>query len=304
VALPQANPPATQEYDPERITGRQPLFSQLLRQWHLASLDAPTVAVVWAFAFAQIARVHLEPWIALLLFSGTWSVYVGDRLLDAYRASRSGQFGGLRERHFFHWNHRLIFIPLATVSASIGAALILHLMPVVVRERNSALAAAAVLYFSGVHSPARIPWLRRGGLKEMLVGVLFTAGCAAPALSRMHLGRIDTSLIWAMATCIVYFAALAWCNCRAIDSWESARIESHVFLHSAFLTVAGVTLTLTLAWNHAGASALIAAGTASSLLLLLLNRIRFRISALTLRTLADVVLLTPAALLLFGALSA
>jgi hypothetical protein len=302
VALPLANSPGTQEFDLQQITGRRSFVAQVISLWHLASLDAPTVATVWAFAFAHTAQVYLQPWIALLLFCGTWSVYVGDRLLDACRAMRSGQLAALRERHFFHWNHRRSLIPLATISGAMAVGLIVHLMPVVVRERNSVLAAAAVLYFSGVHSPSRIPgWLRRSGLKEMLVGVLFTAGCAAPTLSQMHLNGIDMSRFWPVAICIAYFAALAWCNCRAIDSWESTRIEGDVLLHSALLTIAGVTLAIAFAFNHTDASVLMAAATTSSLLLLLLDRIRFRISGFMLRALADVVLLTPAAVQLFRA---
>ncbi|MEI4861391.1 hypothetical protein Q8G41_27770, partial [Klebsiella pneumoniae] len=50
---------------------------RILTLWHLASLDAPTVAVVWALSFAWAAGVHLTPWTPLLLASGTWSVYVG-----------------------------------------------------------------------------------------------------------------------------------------------------------------------------------------------------------------------------------
>ncbi len=62
-----------------------------LHLWHLASLDAPTVAVVWTLAFAWAAGVHLDRWVLVLLASGTWTVYVGDRLLDAHRAIRVGQ---------------------------------------------------------------------------------------------------------------------------------------------------------------------------------------------------------------------
>jgi len=51
-----------------------------LRLWHLASLDAPTVAVVWTLGFAWAASVRLPPWIPVLLALATWAVYVADRL--------------------------------------------------------------------------------------------------------------------------------------------------------------------------------------------------------------------------------
>lgn len=303
--LPLANPPILREYSQLRAAGRLARAPRLLRLWHLASFDAPTVALVWAFAFAQIADLHLQPWIALLLFSGTWSVYVGDRLLDAYRARRSGQLDALRERHFFHWRHRHSLMPLATCSAAVAAALIVRLMPVVIRERNSVLAAAALMYFSGVHSAPRLPaWLRRSGWKELLVGVLFTAGCAAPTISQMHFSAARMRNLWPLLLCFACFAALAWCNCRAIDNWESADTGTGILLHAGLLTIAGAAITVALAWTHNHASALLAAFTASSFLLLLLDRMRNRISPLVLRALADVVLLTPAVLLALGSRAA
>ena len=61
-------------------------------------------------------------------------------------------------------------------------------MPSIARERNSALAVAAGLktYFTGVHFPRKIPRLSLSPLlkKEPLVGLLFTAACALPALTR------------------------------------------------------------------------------------------------------------------------
>ena len=298
MALPLANP-VKRDYDLP-VTSRPMPAPQVLRLWHLASFDAPTVAVVWAYAFAAVAGVHLQPWIALLLFSGTWSVYVGDRLLDAHRAIRSGQFSTLRERHFFHWRHRHSLIPLASCSAAVAAALIVHLMPVVIRERNSALAAAALMYFSGVHSPSRLPvWLRKTGAKEMLVGVLFTAGCVAPALSQMHLAGMRFRVGWPLLVCFTYFAGLAWSNCRVIDSWESGDAGYGVFLHAGLLTLAGAALTVALAWSHTEAGTFVFTATLSSFLLLLLDRMRSRFSPLMLRILADAVLLTPAVLLAF-----
>ena len=267
--------------------------------WHLASLDAPTVAIVWAYAFAQAAGVRLQGWVAVLLFAGTWSVYVGDRLLDAHGAMRSGELGSLRERHFFHWRYRRILIPLAACSAMLAVALVFRLMPRVMRERNSVLAAAAVVYFSGVHSPSRLPgWLRKSASKELLVGVLFTAGCATPTLSHLPAAQIWGA--WPLLACLAYFAMLAWCNCTAIDRWESTHARSGVQLQAGLLAVAGVAIAIALAADDGRLCALTVTATASSALLLLLDRIRLRISPPLLRVLADAVLLTPAVLLLFG----
>lgn len=65
-------------------TRNEPLQVPLLfRLWHLSSLDAPTVAIVWSLAFAWTANVRLPWWVLVLLPLGVWTVYVADRLLDA-----------------------------------------------------------------------------------------------------------------------------------------------------------------------------------------------------------------------------
>lgn len=267
-----------------------------LHLWHLASLDAPTVAVVWTLALAWTAGVHLDGWVPLLIACGTWTVYAGDRLLDAHRAMRSGNLGALRERHYFHWRHRRVLIPIACATASITAVLVTQCMPVAVRSRDSVLAAAALMYFSGVHTAARLPdWLRRLASKESLVGLLFTAGCAAPALSRLH------SAHGPFLVCLALFAALAWANCAAIESWESTNNQTLVFRRTFVLGIAGIAASGVLAFTDMRASALASTAAASALLLALLDRKRARVSPLTLRALADLVLLTPLVLILMGA---
>jgi hypothetical protein len=60
-------------------------------------------------------------------------------------------------------------------------------MPPAIRERNSVLAIAALAYFSGVHLPrARSKTLALLPSKELIVGTLFTAGCAVPVFARMQ----------------------------------------------------------------------------------------------------------------------
>ena len=265
----------------------------MLRYWHLASLDAPTVAVTWALAFAWAARVHLEPWVLLLLACGTWTVYVLDRLLDAYRGASEPIC--LRERHFFHWRHRRLFIPLALCTAGATCTLIVRLMPAVARERNSFLAAAALVYFSGVHSAAKPPkWLRDLVTKELLVGVIFIAGCAAPTLTRTN------ALEWPMVASFVFFAALAWLNCSAIEHWESGIIRTGLSFSAAFLSLLGLASSIACTIAHPRAAALLCTGSVSTILLALLDRFGPRTTLLAQRALADLVLLTPIALFVFG----
>lgn len=293
-----------------------------LRLWHLASLDAPTVAVVWTLAFAWVANVRLPLWAPLLLGLVTWVFYVGDRLLDARAGNTSGKTARLRERHRFHWRHRRRLTILAVTAACAAASLALINVPpgALLRDRIAVIlsgrsesknlrladltvAAAALVYFAGVHTGrGRVGWppiaaARRWLNKEMLVGILFTTGCALPAWNR-------TAEPWPMLAPLVFFAVLAWLNCHAIEQWENSCEAPGPPAHeTAILPIAallGVTGFLLAAWLSAGQprmAALIACGAASALLLGLLDRLRPHLTPLTLRALADLVLLAPLALL-------
>jgi hypothetical protein len=360
-----------------------------LRFWHLASLDAPTVAVVWSLAFAWAAKVRLPVWIPLLLALAAWTAYVADRLLDVRAALRTGNLHNLRQRHWFHHRHRRLLGPLAMAAACAAACIVVSVMPVAACERNSVLAVAALAYFTNVHSSRR---LRGAGLsnaslpslvplfkKELFVGLLFTAACALPAFSRA-LTRTSAP-IWPLAGTAGFFATLAWLNCHAIERWEtepyqrteevsfsaakqaaekgihsvqtqekraagakahvdfgalSARLKScpvtkpsgvaaetsfpaackATVLYARFtrglkpttpsgssataacvLAVSGLLLAYLMPNPQPRSAALVLAGTLSSLMLALIDRLRDRLTPLALRVSADVVLLAPLALL-------
>jgi hypothetical protein len=273
-----------------------------LRLWHLTSLDAPTVAVVWSLAFASAAKVSLPVWIPLFLALAAWSAYIADRLLDARTALRTGNLKSLRQRHWFHHRHRRVLGPLAISAACAAACVVVSVMPVAARERNSVLAVAALAYFTRVHSSRQVPGVGLSSLvpffkKEMLVGLLFTSACALPALSR---ALAQTSApIWPLLPAAVFFAMLAWLNCHAIERWETDDQAQHssVFHLACLLALAGLLLASLTPNPQSHRAALVIAGAASALLLALLDRLRDRLTPLALRVSADLVLLTPLALL-------
>ena len=264
-----------------------------VRLWHLTSLDAPTVAVVWALAFARVVHVSLPLWVPCLLALGAWTVYIGDRLLDA-RARKAP----LRERHRFHWKHRRVFIVLAVSAIVVAIALIAfavlhHQMPMVARERNSVLVAAALTYFASVHGPRRI--FNQFALpKELLVGILFTLACAAPAWARSPGHRLAVLLP------VLVFVLLAWLNCYAIESWESALLSrTRILPLATLLGIATVCCAaICFVWIDSSIALLLATAGLSALLLAALDRVRSRLTPVTLRAFADVALLTPIAVLL------
>jgi hypothetical protein len=267
---------------------------EILRFWHLSSLDAPSVAFTWSLAFAWAARVRLPWWIPVLLPLTVWAVYVVDRLLDARAGLHASQLHHLRERHLFHWRNRRILTPLAIASALAAAWIIIALMPRTLREHDSLLAAASLLYFTRVHSKHRIlPLLS----KEFLVGVLFTLGCVLPAWSRAAF--LHPPQIWPLLMTAILFMFLAWLNCHAIDRWESPDEPSTgLSIVTLGLSLAGASslCSALMAASNPRCAILIACGAVAAILLALLDRHRLRFSPVSLRAAADFALLTPALL--------
>jgi hypothetical protein len=312
--------------------------------WHLASLDAATVAVVWSLAFAWAGGIHLSSRVVVVLALATWCAYVSDRLLDArVLGARAGvelstlpelRRPELHERHYFHWRNRRMFVPVAAVAACVAAIMALGFLPVVDRERGSVLAAAALAYFSGIHAAPRLERWRhlvsRFVTKEMLVAVLFTTGCILPAWSSfrasprasgfhasIHSLWATDSRLWQFWIPGIYFAALAWFNCSSIARWEAEKntvadesrarrigivgpfsaLTTNLFA-AELLAFAGFLLACLASRSDLRASALLAAGTTSALLLAMLDCMRMRMTPLALRAAADFVLLTPVLLYL------
>jgi len=256
---------------------------RLLHLWHLTSFDAPTVAVVWTLAFAKAARIPLPLWIPLVLALLCWAIYLADRLLDARSAATQ-----LQPRHHFHWRHRRLFLPLAMAAVLVALALVLADMPATALSRNLLLALAALLYFAGVHTPTHLAPARLAP-KELLVAIIFTLACVIPVWAR---AASPIPLLPAIAA----FILLAWLNCHAIETWDSHRRSSRApsLALAAACALAAIQFPL-----QPRTAALLASAALSALLLALLDHRSSRLTPLTLRAAADLVLLTPLALLAF-----
>jgi hypothetical protein len=279
--------------------------------WHLLSLDAPTVAVVWCSFFAAVFGVSLPTTALITLALGTWCVYVADRLLDGWR---SFDMADLRDRHWFYLRHRRPFA-IAWIAAAIPLAyLILFRVPAAVRIDDIVLCLIGIGYFLLIHHRSK----GHRFSKELFVGFLFSIATAVPTWTRLQQGR---GLLMAA---ICTFGAACWLNCVAIQTWEDteARREgaqvqfaaprAHELRHeqsgqprpaltdflgdhlTAFAVAIGmlalglVALTAAkLVWP------LFVAVASSSLVFLVLIRRAGRLSALSLRVLADGALLTP-----------
>ncbi|HET9101234.1 MAG TPA: hypothetical protein VFN62_12635 [Acidobacteriaceae bacterium] len=279
--------------------------------WHLLSLDAPTVAVVWCWFFAASFGVYLPATALVTLALGTWCVYVADRLLDGWR---SVDMTDLRDRHWFYLRHRKPFV-MAWVAAALPLAyLILFRVPPAVRTDDIVLCLIGIGYFLLIHHRSQEDRFS----KELFVGFLFSIATAVPTWTRLQEGR--TLLLAAMFT----FATACWLNCVAIQTWEDAearreteqndfpagrtralRVQQNAISRPALTNFLGDhlpafamgigALALSLACLPAARLVwpLFIAVAASSLVFLALMHHNVRLSALSLRVLADGALLTP-----------
>lgn len=273
--------------------------------WHFFSLDAPTVAVLWAWTLARAVGAEIVASTLAVLGIGTWLLYVADRLLDGRPGlARPGVTRpDLRERHHFHARHRRSFLIAAILAVIPLVWLIFARMPAAARREDAWIFAVAMTYFAIVH----LPFLRIRFPRELVVAAVFACACTIPAWSIAGYAHNDLAVLGTL------FAALCWLNCTAIHAWEcqnehpgQSRRPLVTILALVIAVASGAVLLATL--RNFGELLVAAALFASAMLFFALDR-DFRrslkraqpeaiSSALTMRVLADAILLTPFLLLI------
>jgi hypothetical protein len=257
----------------------------VLRYWHLLSLDAPTVAALWCWAFGRAARLRLAPWLPAALALGTWLFYVADRLLDA----RISSTVALQERHRFHDRHRRWFLGVA-VPVSLVLVLLVFRMPRSLIAAYCVLGALSLLYLGLVHLPARVSGKSlRYFPKEFLVALLFAAASALPAWDEARRRAMGMPRQHPLLLLCPLFAALCWLNCVAIEDWEHHRAGRRI-QRLATLTIAASCAALFELMNRPACCVALAAILSGALFLLLDHS---RLKAGGRRIAADLALLTP-----------
>ncbi len=258
--------------------------------WHLLSLDAPTIAIVWCWMFAWAAGVHLPDALPVALAAAAWVLYAADRLLDSTHAQR---WSALRERHWFHARHRKALRPPMIAAGIFALGVTAWITPPRIVLAWALLGLAAGAYFATVHlgalfqrRPLPMP------LKELFVGAIFATAVVIPAFTLTR-SRVPMLGAW------ICFAALCSANCLVIELAEIQQKEGRQnsrMVHAALAILASACMTLALCVHaeHAEAvQALLACIGTSALLLLLLSTRRAAMAALTFRIAADACLLTP-----------
>jgi len=263
-----------------------------LALWHLLSLDAPTVAVLWTWFIASANHLQLPLTSTLSMALAVWMLYAADRLMDTRMINASQQ--DLEARHLFHHRHRTAFLGGILLASIALAALLPHLEPQAI-HLYLFLGALLSGYFILIHatkSAHRLP-------KEIAVGLFFAAATYIPTVAR----RTDLRL--ALLPSAILFATLCSLNCLFIYAWEhpSTPHRTHAITHFALknlriLTILLILASLALLLFDLQSPRPIALATAlAAALLILLNARRNKTTPITLRAAADLALTTPLLLL-------
>lgn len=225
--------------------------------------------------------------------AAVWTLYAADRLLDA----RNAEEDALEARHHFHHQHRKAFLTGIVLTSFLLAAL-LPRIPIAAIHLYLILGGLVFGYFVVIHatrSADRLP-------KEVAVGVCFAAAVFIPTVSR------DPHLRVPLFPSALLFAALCSLNCLFIYAWEHPllnRPSPHTITRFAVIrlpligTAICVISALMAITGERSLWAIYVSISLAAGALLLLHRRRSSHSTLTLRTAADLALLTPAVLLPF-----
>jgi hypothetical protein len=254
------------------------------------------VAALWTWFIASANHLHLPAISIVSMFLAVWMLYAADRLLDARYIGASAS-ANLEARHYFHHRHRRAFLTGILVASIALAILLPHLEPQAI-HLYLILGGLLFGYFILIHATSsahRLP-------KEIAVGIFFAAATFIPTVSRRPDLRIS---LFPLA---VLFATACSLNCLFIYTWEhSSHTPSGPPVHPAtqlalhklplltttllFLSTAFSVLDRKALWS------IPCAITASTIFLLLLHHRRHHTARLTLRSLADLALITPLLLL-------
>jgi hypothetical protein len=279
----------------QHTSSRKPLLLSPLALWHLLSLDAPTVAVLWTWFIARANHIHLPIAATLAMGIAVWMLYAADRLLDA----QSAQQDTLEARHLFHHRHRTAFLTGILV-ASAALAFLLPRLDTQSIHLYLILGGLVFGYFILIHvthSAAAHQKVAHRLPKEIAVGIFFAAAIFIPTVARQPHLRL------ALLPPALLFATLCSLNCLFIYAWEHTRAYTEHTAHTTTrlalrhlpfiaicITLASIALALTdssIPWPIPIAT------TIAAMLLLTLHQRNHHIQPTILRAAADMVLLTP-----------
>jgi hypothetical protein len=266
---------------------------------NLLCLDAPIVAVAWQWIFARTFGANLGLALRALLFLTAWLIYLGDRFADTIRLPAGMP---ISLRHRFCREHMIGWWVAIVITFVIDVALALSTLDLQMLLLGGTLAVICAFYLFLNHSLGG-KW-RPLPMKEKAIGVLFAAGTTLGVIAELP------GLTIAFGVAVLLFAILCTYNCLSIAAWEreldaaqgKASFMTSWPVAARALQIIGYALTLGaigfgIFWHFAW-PLWICIGV-SALLLVRLN-LSDDLARDNRTALADLVLLTPLAALLFS----
>lgn len=265
---------------------------------NIVCLDAPLVAISWQWIFARSFHIDLGPSARGALFLTAWLIYLIDRLADSHSLRASSEKS---VRQNFCLRHTRVWIGLIPLVAVLDAAIIFTQFDRHLIFWGAFLSGAALIYL-GLNYVLNRLW-ELIPVKEMIIGLLFALGTLlvfVPGFS-----SATSTLVLAA----FLFAALCALNCMSIAAWERDLDRNQgkhsiatrwpsvgVCVRGFCILLAAGSLVLGAADHDLFPLAMCLA--TSGLFLALLHSMSIQRDERT--ALADLVLLTPVALLVIG----
>lgn len=194
---------------------------------NLLSLDAPMVAVGWAWLFSKAWGVVSLPWeLWVTLGVAVWIVYVLDRLGDVGRKVDGVR---LEKRHWFHERHRKVFLGLVGLGVVWCGYAILVSLGMVVLWYGAFVMMGVFGYFVAMRR-ARGPGEMRL-VKNTIASLTFAYGTAAgvhayaPVFQFGHM-VFSVEVILFAALCLVNMTAIDFFHLKGEDDEDAAAVLS------------------------------------------------------------------------------
>lgn len=257
---------------------------------HLVCLDAPFVAIIWAFLFARHFDLPSACGAGSALFLTAWLIYLADRFGDSVALADLGSTS-LRQR--FCIRRRPLWLAWIGIIATADLLVIGTQV-----EARTLLAGGGVGLFALAYLTVnqwRPSCWRIVPLKEISIGFLFAAGTMVPLVAGLTSEMLPTWLL---------FAFLCSLNCVSIAVWERGLdvAQGRISVATAFpqvgpyLQVALVLLTVASGVLFFAANTgrgVLVGISVSAALLAGVHFFRDKVQADLRTALADLVLLTP-----------
>jgi hypothetical protein len=205
---------------------------------NLLSLDAPLVALAWAWMFSNAWGVVSVPWqLWATLGVSVWIIYALDRIVDA---RREGNLKLLDARHHFHRRYSQVFFRVITIGIFFCLYSVMLNLAQTVLQYGFFVILCAVVYFVIAFNQSNS---EQSGLgKNLVAGLTFSYGASAGIHAYSPVLPFGDMVF---SSEVLLFAALCVINMTAIDFWRLKGEDDEdaaAVLNLGTLLVAGVAM--------------------------------------------------------------